>query len=91
MAEGREIVNSCQRLVHGSDTITPLYPARYDDCPSTKFVFVLFLNAKTLILWTVDEERDTLADTPLQTPLISEPGISPVRKEAKVKAERHPS
>jgi len=46
-------------LVHDSDTITPLYPARYDDSPSTKFVFALFLNAKTLILEIADKDPGT--------------------------------
>jgi len=46
-------------LVHNSDTIMPLYSARYDGSPSTKFVFILFLNAKTLILWTVDKDPGT--------------------------------
>ncbi|GAI79774.1 unnamed protein product [marine sediment metagenome] len=43
-------------LIHDSDTITPLYPAKYDDSPSTKFVFALFLNAKTPVLWIADKD-----------------------------------
>jgi hypothetical protein len=46
-------------LVHDSDTIKPLYPARYNDSPSTKFVFALFSNAKTSMLWTVDKDPGT--------------------------------
>jgi len=43
-------------LVHDSDTTALSYPAKYDGSPSTKRVFVLFLNAKTSTLWTVDED-----------------------------------
>jgi len=42
--------------VHNSDTITLLYLTEYNDSPSTKFVFALFLNAKTSMLRTVDKD-----------------------------------
>ena len=82
-------------LVHGSDTITPLYPARYDDSPSTKVVFALFLNAETLIFWTVDKdpgtpyerERGHERGTPSIHRSSPNQGSSLVRGEAKIKAQ----
>jgi len=45
--------------VNGSDTIRPLYSARYDklsiEDTSTKCVFLFFLKLTTLLLGTVDE------------------------------------
>ncbi|GAI72484.1 unnamed protein product [marine sediment metagenome] len=36
-----------------------MYLTEYNDSPSTKFVFALFLNAKTSMLWTVDKAPGT--------------------------------
>jgi len=90
-----------QRFVHDSDTTALSYPARYDDCPSTKFVFALFLNAKTSMLWTVDKAPGTPGKRLVRAykrmaragSLTSRPGSSTLSREkrAKLKARSLPN
>jgi len=73
-------------LVHNSDTTALSYPARYDDCPSTKFVFALFSNAKTSMLWTVDEDPGPPYKRMARAgSLTSRPGSSTLSREKRAK------